>query len=211
MNEYMMTASGREFVPARLVPTDVVIEDIAHSLSLICRFGGHTREHYSVAQHSLLVMRILSAVDAPAIIQMAGLLHDAHEAYVGDMPTPLKVALGSCWHKVEHQAACAVYEAFGLTDIMKRHHAIIKNADLVALATERRDVTGFDTNKNSAWNILVGVSPFHEPATTGSWSPQWWASLFLEQYYSLRDAVASDVMAYLSQPECFSAQLDSRK
>ncbi|MEL5850000.1 MAG: hypothetical protein U7M05_11660, partial [Candidatus Igneacidithiobacillus chanchocoensis] len=58
---HMMTASGRDFLPSKMKPEDVRIEDIAHALSHICRFGGHTRKHYSVAQHSLLVARILEA------------------------------------------------------------------------------------------------------------------------------------------------------
>ena len=190
MNAHMLTASGRDFVPTRLVPADVCITDIAHALSLICRFGGHTTEHYSVAQHSLLVARILSVMDASPAVQVAGLMHDAHEAYIGDIPTPIKDALGLCWHELELQAADAGQAAFGLTGITQSNRALIKHADLVALATERRDLTRFDTNRNLAWDILVGTSPYQEPATAGSWSPQWWAGLFLDKFTSLRDAVA---------------------
>ena len=190
MNAHMLTSSGRDFVPTQLVPADVCITDIAHALSLICRFGGHTVEHYSVAQHSLLVARILSAMDASPAVQLAVLMHDAHEAYIGDIPTPIKDALGLCWHELELQAADAVQDAFGLSSVMQSNKAIIKHADLVALATERRDLTCFDTNRNLSWDILVGVSPFCEPATAGSWSPQWWADLFLDKFTSLRDAIA---------------------
>ncbi len=190
MNAHMLTSSGRDFVPSQLVPADVCITDIAHALSLICRFGGHTVEHYSVAQHSLLVARILSAMDASPAVQLAGLMHDAHEAYIGDIPTPIKDTLGLCWHELEFQAADAVQAAFGLSSVMQSNKAMIKHADLVALATERRDLTRFDTNRNLAWDILVGASPFQEPATTGSWSPQWWAGLFLDKFTSLSDTVA---------------------
>ncbi len=190
MTTHMMTASGTEYNPDRLDSADIRIEDIAHALSLICRFGGHTKEHYSVAQHSLLVARILSAMDASPAVRLAGLMHDAHEAYIGDIPTPIKDALGLCWHELELQAADAVQDAFGLSSVMQSNKAIIKHADLVALATERRDLTCFDTNRNLSWDILVGVSPFCEPATAGSWSPQWWADLFLDKFTSLRDAIA---------------------
>lgn len=186
----MMTVSGREFAPARLMPADIRIEDIAHALSLICRFGGHTTEHYSVAQHSLLVQRILADRNAPAQVRLAGLLHDAHEAYTGDTPTPIKRALGTTWAALEMQAASAVQEAFGLKDIMRQNKTIIKQADLIALATERRDVTSFDTNRNAPWNILSGVSPFREPACCGAWTPRWWAEQFMLQFMELRDTAA---------------------
>ena len=78
---HMLTFSGRDYLPTQMVPADVRIEDVAHALSLICRFGGHTEVHYSVAQHSLLVARILEERGAPVEAQLAGLLHDAHEAY----------------------------------------------------------------------------------------------------------------------------------
>ncbi len=190
MTAHMMTVSGTDYIPARLDGADIRIEDIAHALSLICRFGGHTKEHYSVAQHSLLVLRILASSDVSPEVQLAGLMHDAHEAYIGDIPTPIKATLGSAWKALEAQAASTVQDAFDLKQVMRQYKPIIKHADLVALATERRDLTRFDTNQNFAWDILVGVSPFHEPATTGSWSPQWWAELFFNEFKVLRDIVA---------------------
>ncbi len=190
MNAHMLTASSRDFVPTQLVPSDVCITDIAHALSLICRFGGHSVEHYSVAQHSLLVQRILDDMNASPAIQLVGLMHDAHEAYIGDIPTPIKFAIGHCWHDIEQQASQAVQSAFGLTRISNEYKALIKTADLVALATERRDLMRFDANCNFAWDILDSVSPFHEPATSGAWSPQWWADLFLDQFIKLRETAA---------------------
>ncbi|OYV45337.1 MAG: hypothetical protein B7X10_05885 [Burkholderiales bacterium 21-58-4] len=190
MKAHMLTVSGSDFVPCRLTIADIRIEDIAHALSLICRFGGHTKEHYSVAQHSLLVSRILASAGASPEIQLAGLMHDAHEAYIGDIPTPIKNALGSVWKALEAQAANTVLDAFCLNRVMRQHKSIIKQADLVALATERRDLTSFDTNRNLAWDILNGVSPFLEPASSGSWTPRWWAEQFLDRFTDLRDTAA---------------------
>ena len=190
MTAHMLTASGRDFLPMHIMPDEVRITDIAHALSLICRFGGHTVEHYSVAQHSLLVQRILDDMNASPEVQLAGLMHDAHEAYIGDMPTPIKAVIGYDWFCLEQQASQAVQSAFGLARISNEYKTLIKTADLVALATERRDLMRFDANCNFAWDILDGVSPFHEPATTGSWSPQWWQSMFLDQFMELCDTVA---------------------
>ncbi len=82
----METFTGLEVDPLKLRPEDIQIEDIAHSLSLQCRYGGHCRVFYSVAQHSMLVSERLST----PLLKLYGLLHDAAETYFGDMVTPLK-------------------------------------------------------------------------------------------------------------------------
>jgi hypothetical protein len=129
---WMQSFTGRKIYVTDPRPEDVCIEDIAHALSLICRFGGHAREHYSVAQHSVLV----SALCSKEHFFMA-LLHDASETYVGDMVRPLKrqmpefSALEVKWH-------AAIGERFGVSlhpepQGMSRIHEAV-------LATERRDV-----------------------------------------------------------------------
>lgn len=84
----MQTFTGRMFFPADPRGEDMVIEDVAHALSMLCRFGGHCREFYSVAEHSWHVSNLVPPEDA-----YAGLMHDATEAYLVDMPKPAKVAL----------------------------------------------------------------------------------------------------------------------
>lgn len=74
--------------PALICPAD-----IAHHLGMTCRYGGGVRRFYSVAEHSLLVVDLLRWLGQPAEIVVAGLLHDAAEAYVGDVIAPLKYAL----------------------------------------------------------------------------------------------------------------------
>ena len=82
---YMIVRSGSVIDLGNLDPDCIHIEDIAHSLSMLCRFGGHTSRFYSVAQHSIRVSQCL-----PQHLKMAGLLHDAAEAYLQDIPRPLK-------------------------------------------------------------------------------------------------------------------------
>lgn len=185
---HMLTFSGRDYLPTQMVPADVHIEDVAHALSLICRFGGHTKVHYSVAQHSLLVARILEDRGAPVEAQLAGLLHDAHEAYIGDVPTPVKTALGSIWRDLEHEVEIVVRQALGIAQASVDWEDLVKHADLMALATERRDLMHFDAERNIPWRILWGVTPFHEKIGALGWSPQWWADVFLDRYEALRSA-----------------------
>lgn len=85
---YITTYSGAQFRYNQ--PGPFRIRDIARSLSMTMRFRGHTSFPYSVAQHSVMVSRMLEQDGASIPEQAAGLLHDAHEAYVGDVPTPLK-------------------------------------------------------------------------------------------------------------------------
>jgi 5'-deoxynucleotidase YfbR-like HD superfamily hydrolase len=85
------TVSGREVYPHAPDPSQIVIEDIAHALSLLCRYAGHTKEFYSVAQHSVLVSDLLALNrDTAGRYALPGLLHDAAEAYLIDLPQPVK-------------------------------------------------------------------------------------------------------------------------
>ena len=82
--EWMMLSNGKKFYPLEPDLELIDIEDIAISLSLICRYIGKTRSHYSVAEHSVYISQIVSPENA-----LWGLMHDAAEAFVGDMPYPI--------------------------------------------------------------------------------------------------------------------------
>ena len=110
----MNTVSGREFRPFDPQPGDVALADIAHGLSNICRCSGQTREFYSVGLHSLYVSRELAARDDPPRVQLYGLLHDAPEAYVSDLVSPVKQHLDR-YREVEGAILDAVWAAFDLT------------------------------------------------------------------------------------------------
>ena len=86
----ILTYSGKVFDPVNPIAADIRIEDIAHALAHQCRFSGHTIEHYSVAEHSVRVSGLLEDRGYPYRVQMWGLLHDASEAYLIDLPAPVK-------------------------------------------------------------------------------------------------------------------------
>ena len=130
----------------------IVWEDIAEALAKTCRFGGHCMGFYSVAQHSLVVAQLL-----PRRWRAWGLLHDAHEAFTGDLISPLKALIGEPIRAIERRLDALIYEAAGLSPPDAELAAAIKRADLVALATERRDLV--EPSHRTAWTILEGVEP----------------------------------------------------
>lgn len=91
----------------------VTIEDIAHALSRLCRFNGHCNTFYSVGEHSVLVAKILERMKAPTEDIRLGLMHDAAEAYTGDVPTPLKRLLPE-YANIEKRVQEVVAQRFGL-------------------------------------------------------------------------------------------------
>lgn len=90
MKPHITTWSGREFNFLSPEPTDILIEDIAHALSLQCRFNGHCTKFYSVAEHSVEVCKMVESMGEPVEVVMTALLHDAAEAYIGDIVSPVK-------------------------------------------------------------------------------------------------------------------------
>lgn len=148
---FIVTYTGRQFELLAPSAENVEIQDIAHALSRVCRFNGHTRTHYSVAQHSVLVSR-----NVPSHLRLNALLHDAAEAYIGDVTSPLKRALGDTYKVIEKRVERAVADRFGVDWEMAPE---VKLADLRALATERRDLL---TYHPCEWPMLEGIEPFPE-------------------------------------------------
>ena len=123
-------------------PDQIDAKDIAAALSHICRFNGHGHVPYSVAQHSVMVA---DNFDVPED-RLYALLHDAHEAYTGDLTTPFKTFLESrhkgIIHGIEDKLDKAIHAYFGLSyPLSPALKAEIKYADRQALATEIRDLT----------------------------------------------------------------------
>lgn len=172
----------------------VDINTIAKALSRLNRFCGHTSRPYSVAEHSLLVCDILLDQGYNCMVQMAGLLHDAHEAYIGDVSSPIKAELGAVWESFEHRHMQALRRHFALITTFTSYRREIKQADLVALATERRDLLDYTPGVDRPWAILD--TPGSEVGTcsrsligrkTVSVPPSFIESDFLNRFLDLQD------------------------
>lgn len=130
------------------------IEVIAHSLAQINRFTGHAVRPYSVAEHSVLVCDIVAGMGLGPAAQRAALMHDAHECLCGDVASPVKWELGTAWMAFENPLALLMRKHYGLHATYTGHRDAIKQADLIALATERRDLTRYNPAINAPWSIL---------------------------------------------------------
>lgn len=110
-HRYITTASGRRIHSRSIVTSDVHLPDIAHSLAMQCRYLGHTSQFYSVAEHSVLVSQLAEQAGDPFVVQRCALLHDAHEAYCGDFPSPYKLDVPehAAWEdEIEHRVRTAL-------------------------------------------------------------------------------------------------------
>jgi hypothetical protein len=171
-SSWIQTFTGKAFYPLDPRPEDVCIEDIAHSLAAQCRFAGHVKCFYSVASHAIFVSEICAPDNA-----LWGLLHDASEAYLIDLPSPLKQSNGfEAYRKFEETVTHTICEKFALPLTIPPD---VKHADLVALATEARDLMAppprpWDTMPSPSERRIVPLSP------------QQAEQAFLERFWQLR-------------------------
>jgi 5'-deoxynucleotidase YfbR-like HD superfamily hydrolase len=148
---YLQTVSGRFVNPFDPDPAQLDPGDIARALANVCRFGGHCRPFYSVAQHSVIVSELVEARGGDVEDVFAALMHDATEAYLGDMPHPIKhrSPLGAAFREAEAALEAVLRERFSI----KADVPEIKRVDRALLATERRTVSG----ESWDWPELEGV------------------------------------------------------
>lgn len=132
---WIRTVSGRYVNLIDPKPEQIVIGDIAHALGRICRFGGHVATFCSVAEHSLNVANMVLRQCGEGRVVLAALLHDATEAYLGDMVRPLKQAMPE-YRAIESRMAGAINLALGLQPVSAEATMLIKAADEWALVTE---------------------------------------------------------------------------
>lgn len=132
----IITFTGRVISPLKPRPEQICIEDIAHALGNTCRFSGHTSRYISVAEHCIRVSRVLRKL-SPAM-GMLGLLHDATEAYLTDIPRPYKHLLVG-YKEYETALANCIFEALGMP-FREPFGAEVKDADELLLAVEQYEL-----------------------------------------------------------------------
>lgn len=202
MSRWILTAAGQEYhlSGAYMHVGTFDIQTVAHSLAQINRFTGHASRPYSVAEHSLLCADIAERMELPPVVQYAALMHDGHESAVGDVSSPAKLALGDCWNEFESGHARAFRRQFGLIPVFTGARAQLRKIDLIALATERRDLMPWHPHVNNPWPMLDTPGEVIAPAewvdlrqarrANKSWDE--WRAEFVERYTQLRAANALD-------------------
>lgn len=136
--------SGRYFSYERPHDSDWTLEDIAHGLAMTCRFGGQARRFYSVAEHSVYVSLLV-----PPELAWDALMHDAAEAFICDMPKPLKEILPD-YKRIEKHVESAIIERYGLIDPMPRE---IKLADIQMLRAEQLQIMRNDDDWHWTFDV----------------------------------------------------------
>jgi 5'-deoxynucleotidase YfbR-like HD superfamily hydrolase len=175
---WIQTYTGKAFIFSEPEKHEYCIEDIAHALSQLCRFNGHTLKFYSVAQHSVIVSRLVeSSVGVGDLRVIQAILHDATEAYVGDMVSPLKRSMAA-YRDLEDRVWVGIAKRFGVPQLMA---PAVKEADLIALATEKRDLMGQEPR---GWDLGclpsdVAIKPISAKKAE---------KLFLNRYHELMSA-----------------------
>lgn len=169
---WFVSSSGRQVFPMNLAPEDIEPEVIAHALGNLCRFGGHCTRFYSVAQHSVHV-----AEQLPESLRLQGLLHDATEAFVGDVIRPLKRRLTG-YADIEELVWRAVAQRFGLPEVLD---PAVKAADNRMLLTEKRDLVPPHSWKWTEEQVAdITARPYDFEVSP--WSPEQSRSMFLRYY-----------------------------
>lgn len=169
------TYSGLSFAPLEPDPELIVIGDIARSLSNQCRFLGHSR-FYSVAEHSVRVSRLLEEWGEGPPVILWGLLHDASEAYLGDVPTPIKrTAVYAAYREAEARLMGAICDRYGLS---VKEPAAVRKADAVLLATEVRSLKQYSRGH---WDCLTEEALFE---TIVPWTSEKAEREFLNRFAS---------------------------
>lgn len=170
---WIQTYSGKRFTPLNPTMNSIVIQDIANALSMQCRFAGHITEFYSVAQHSVYVSYLCDSR-----YSLHGLLHDASEAYLVDIPSPLKKSkLFSEYRKVEENLQKTIYRRFGLHEEEGELESV-KHADKLMLGIEAKQLLSLRDD----WGTITDSIP---PFLIKPLNPKDAKVLFLKRFFEL--------------------------
>lgn len=173
---YIATYSGRQFFLLDPRVEDIDIHDIAHSLSLQCRWTGHTKYHYSIAQHSFYC-----SYAGPEGEALERLMHDASEAYIADLNRPMKhyTEAGAAYLKVEARIEDAISKRFGL---QYPFPPSVKIADNLTLFAEKAQIMNYTFAEAQDWS---GDGNKAGNQVISQWSPEKAEAMFLGRFISL--------------------------
>jgi hypothetical protein len=173
----IQVASGKRFYPLEPERSIVDVKDIAQALSNMCRFGGHTSQFYSVAQHSYMV-----SYWVPKEHALVGLMHDSSEAYLVDVPKPLKRSgqFGRLWGEAEARVLAEIFSQLGLPLPLPQE---VHDADVWMACAEARDFMG-DPDWVPRYRARVKQILPRVP-TIAPWPPEIARLQFLLRYYEL--------------------------
>lgn len=196
---FIQTHSGASINLVNINTDLISIDDIAHALAHINRFSGHSLRPISVAEHSLMVAMICERhfqVSCPAGL-LAALMHDAHEALIGDITSPVKAMLGDTWRAFETRVQRTVLRKWGLLNAYASNQIDIRNADLHALTSEREQLMA-----DGEWWDCQATHPAIDWVQYGpqaAFTPADWAQAFKDRFDELQHALA------LRQEELYGA------
>jgi 5'-deoxynucleotidase YfbR-like HD superfamily hydrolase len=173
LEPFIITYTGKKFYYDPIDAADIDIRDIAHSLSQLCRYTGHTNGFYSVAQHSLLVAQKMPGNEEA---KLAALLHDAAEAYTNDLASPLKSYLRRMdnleYMELQHEITAAVYRAFGIMELPED----LRLYDLAACVYEAEGHLGLSVNELEMYGFPMELRDLWHP-----WDPKEYAGKSADQ------------------------------
>jgi len=179
------TAAGK-FSLLTPSPKDVNWLVVTNAISKICRFAGNTRGHYSVAEHSVRLADAIARAGGNRAEQLQALVHDAHEAYCGDVTRPMRRAIQALdfkafkvWEDIERRCQKAVFQAAGcdtsLTDRVDHFDAMLGDAEAtLLLGCERSDVSQF------IWDAMGGGESI-------GWDAERASVLWLDRFIELQN------------------------
>lgn len=173
----IVTYTGKEFDVLHPDPSLICLEDIAHALSQTCRFTGHTSRFYSVAEHSYHCSKLVAITEH----QRACLLHDAAEAYLNDIASPVKRHLPE-YNEFEENLICIIFNKYALYRIAPWDERI-KDVDKYML---RSEIHGLMPVVSPAFNKIFSETPPDElPVPIEGWHPEFAKKMFLRRAIEL--------------------------
>jgi len=180
VDNFVQTFSGKKFSLFHPDPESIDLHDIAHALSMQCRFNGHTKRFLSVAEHSWWVSHLVKPEYA-----LTALMHDAGEAYISDIPKPFKLTLGYYIELIEQQVLDALGDKLGFDSTLSSE---IKDADVEMLVYEREQALH---PSKLVWSPYIeSFVPYLAKARgieveLNFWTPEYAKNMFLARYAEL--------------------------